>query len=215
MKTLFKDDKEIKYLVIKTNNKHSYLKPKEGYLEIHLGKSGDLKYILNKIKEDVDKYLIKSQTLSDDVVLLWGTKYQLELVEGEFSYYTKNNKIFVSCPLNVDYKQTIYLRELSNYINSIKTDVIKTINKENIYWVSIKYKKLKSKYGSYHIKKNEITLNILLAQLDKEFTNYVLMHEFTHQKIHNHQKEFYDLLGKLYPNYINIVKKLKKEILYF
>jgi predicted metal-dependent hydrolase len=41
------------------------------------------------------------------------------------------------------------------------------------------------------------------------------MHEYAHQKVANHQKEFYQLLKKNYPNYLKLDQALKKTVIHF
>ncbi len=205
----------INYHVINTKNKHSYIKVKNGFLEIHLSKKMSLEVVLNKINDNFESYYEKTRKVSEDEFILWGKKYQTQLKIGNFAYKILGDVIQITAPINYDYRSKIYHLELENYINSIKNEVVEILNKENIKWVLIKYRKLKSKFGSYQTKKHYITLNTLLASLPKEYSDYVLFHEYTHQKVFNHQKEFYELLAKLYPNYRNIEKNLRKAIIHF
>lgn len=215
MKTLIKDNKELNYKVIFTSNKHSYLKPKNGFLEIHLSKRMSLKGVLGKIESNFDDYYFKTTSNDDNYFMLWGKRYQVSLNNDHFSYRLDDSKIIINTTEDFDYKAEIYKQELKKYINKIKDEVIQTLSNNNLIWVDIKYKKLKSKYGSYQTKKHYITLNTLLAALDKEYAYYVLMHEYAHQKVFNHQKPFYELLAKLYPNYPIVEKKLRKLIIHF
>ncbi len=215
MKKLIKESKEISYQVILTNNKHSYIKLRNGFLEIHLSKNMALDKVVNKINSNFYDYYRKITPVFEDEFYLWGNKYNVVFKNGDFSYQINNNEIIIVKTANFDYKSEIYKIELKKFIEEIKEDVIKILNKNNIRWVNIKYKKLKSKYGSYQTKKHYITLNTMLASLKKEYAYYVLMHEFAHQKVANHQKQFYDLLLKLHPNYRIIEKKLRKMVIHF
>jgi predicted metal-dependent hydrolase len=69
---------------------------------------------------------------------------------------------------------------------------------------------MKSKFGSYHRKNHEITINTILAKLDQSYLFYVLNHEYAHTKVFNHQKAFYHLLEEMHPNCKQIQKDLKK-----
>lgn len=214
MKTIKKGNQELNYLVIITNNKHSYIKPKNGYLEIHLSKKMPLAKVIDKILINFDDYYIKIKPQNEEDFLLWGRKYKIILKSGEFNYQCLDENIIVTTSDN-DYKNKIYEIELKKYIETIKNDVMQILAKHDIKWVNIKYKKLSSKYGSYQTKKHYITLNTILAALEKDYAYYVLMHEYAHQKVFNHQKPFYDLLEKLYPNYKIIQKNLRKSNIHF
>lgn len=214
MKTIKKGNQELNYLVIITNNKHSYIKPKNGYLEIHLSKKMPLAKVIDKILINFDDYYIKIKPQNEEDFLLWGRKYKIILKSGEFNYQCLDDKVVVTTNNN-DYKNKIYEIELKKYIETIKNDIMQILAKYDIKWVNIKYKKLSSKYGSYQTKKHYITLNTILAALEKDYAYYVLMHEYAHQKVFNHQKPFYDLLAKLCPNYKITQKNLRKTNIHF
>lgn len=77
-----------------------------------------------------------------------------------------------------------------------------------------KYRKLfiknqKTVWGSCSYM-NNINLNLNLVALDKEFIDYVILHELTHTVHKNHQKAFYNLLTKNMPDALEIQKRLKK-----
>ncbi len=215
MNVLIKAGIALPYQIIETTNKHSYFKFKEGYLEIHLSKSMQLNDLLKKLEANIVSYYQKIKPVPANKFLLWGEKYNLVLKEGLFNYQIKENNIFITSAINEDYRALVYQDALKNYLKAIETDVKQTLFKYDINPVPIKLKKLKSKYGSYHRGKNYLVLNVLLASLEKEFSYYVLMHEYAHQKVANHQKEFYQLLKKLYPNYLKLDQALKKTVIHF
>ena len=70
---------------------------------------------------------------------------------------------------------------------------------------------LKSRWGSC-TSKGKITISSELIKLDEHFAEYVIIHELCHLKYHNHGKEFYELLGKLYRDYKTVRKDLRKFI---
>lgn len=76
--------------------------------------------------------------------------------------------------------------------------------------VGLRYRKMKSRWGSFNKSKNVITLNKWLVILPYELIDYVICHELTHYYVFNHSKEFYNRLAKLYPDYLNARKAIKK-----
>lgn len=76
--------------------------------------------------------------------------------------------------------------------------------------VSLKFRKMKSRWGSYNKAKKVITLNKWLVILPNELIDYVICHELTHHYVFNHSKEFYNQLAKLYPDYLVARKAIKK-----
>lgn len=214
MKKLSKDNKTLHYKVINKNIKHSYIRPKNGYILISKSNKMALDFILEKVYSDFDYYYERVIEKEEDSLSLWGKIYQLRLISSPFfNYEIKDEEIIVQTNKN-DYhliKEKILTNELIKHLNNNKKDISKKLKKEKYYEVPLKFKLLKSKYGSYNNnKKNEyIVLNVFLATLEKEFSLYVLYHEYAHQKVKNHQKEFYNKLDSLFPQHRMYQKRLK------
>lgn len=80
---------------------------------------------------------------------------------------------------------------------------------------SVVLKKVKGYLGQYNKKSNRITLNILIGHLDKDCVEYVIVHELTHIRYMNHQKEFWCEVEKYLPNYKKLRNRCKKEFVYY
>lgn len=214
MKKLSKDNKTLHYKVVNKYNKHTYIRPENGYILISKSNKMSLDFILKKVYSNFDYYYEKAIKKEEDQLSLWGKNYQLELVNSpNFKYDIKDNKIIVKTN-KTDYhlvKEKILTNELIKYLNNNKKVISENLKKHKYYEVPLKFKLLKSKYGSYNQNKNNeyIVLNVFLATLEKEFSLYVLYHEYVHQKIKNHQKEFYTNLDVLFPKHRKYQKKLK------
>ena len=76
--------------------------------------------------------------------------------------------------------------------------------------ISLKFRKMKSRWGSFNKTKKVITLNKWLVALPYELIDYVICHELAHYYVLNHSKAFYDQLAKLYPDYSKARKAIKK-----
>ena len=104
-----------------------------------------------------------------------------------------------------------YQQELMRKVDSLKGWLTESLKPVGLSPLPTKVKWLKSKYGSCHIRKHEITLNAFLAKLDVVYLKYVLLHEYAHIIVPNHQKPFYEVLDKLMPEHKSIQKALKKH----
>lgn len=215
MNKLLKDGKELLYKVEEKNIKHSYIKPKNGYILITKSKTMKLSYVIKRIENDFNYYYKLVKRVEEDILSLWGKAYKVKLSYAKkFNYVTNEDVILVSYK-NEEYleiKKLILANELKVYLESIYEEVNKNLYNNNYYEVPIQIKLLKSKYGSYNVSKGSeyIVLNSFLATQEKEFTKYVLYHEYAHQKHKNHQKGFYDALDKLYKDHLIYQKKIKK-----
>jgi len=82
--------------------------------------------------------------------------------------------------------------------------------KTGIKYHDCKVKKLKSRWGSCDSLKN-ITLNSYLIQLDWNLIDYVINHELAHTHHQHHQKEFWEFVSNMMPNYKEFRKELKNK----
>lgn len=214
MNKIKKGDKTLHYKVINKNTKHSYIKPNNGFVVITKSNKMGLDFIIRKLYENFDYYYELTRPVEEDILSLWNKKYKIKLIkEKGFNYKIEDNKItiFTKETNFLKLKEQILIKELTNYLNETKTEILLNLQKHNYYEVPIKVKYLKSKYGSYNYsKKGEyIVMNAFLATLKKEYTKFVIYHEYVHQKIKNHQKEFYKSLEKLFEDHRKYQKNLK------
>ncbi len=77
----------------------------------------------------------------------------------------------------------------------------------HLNYTELKFKKMRSRWGSCNSKKI-ITLNTQLLTLTKEQIDYVVVHELAHLKHMNHSKSFHALVQ----NYIKNAQEIRKEI---
>ena len=73
----------------------------------------------------------------------------------------------------------------------------------------VRIKRIKYAWGSCSSKKN-ITINMYLANKDKEVIEYVVLHEMCHLIHMNHSKDFWSLIEKYMPQYKEHKNKLKQ-----
>jgi predicted metal-dependent hydrolase len=71
---------------------------------------------------------------------------------------------------------------------------------------------MKSRWGSCHREKKVIVLNSDLIKTPKYCIDYVMLHELIHFKHRYHDKEFYNFLTSLMPDWKQRKKALDEEI---
>lgn len=74
--------------------------------------------------------------------------------------------------------------------------------------VTWKIRAMKSLWGSCHFRKRHITYNLELARVPRELVEYVVVHELTHLKAHNHGSEFYRLMDERLPGWRTLRRRL-------
>lgn len=77
--------------------------------------------------------------------------------------------------------------------------------------VSWKLRKVKTFWGSCNWRKRLITYNPELARAPRELVEYVVVHELTHLKAHDHGKRFYALMDERLPGWQMLRKQLNKR----
>lgn len=175
--------------------KNAYIRLKNDVIYVSASQRFTEDQIMNFIEEKYPILLSKQQKrIKTPKFFLWGK-------EDLTHIYSKET-------------QSTYEKLLKNQMeiktNSIIEKIKPNLSKMGLNLVPIKYKKLKSKYGSCHIIKKEITLNIFLAKIDPIFLEYVIYHEYAHLLVPNHSKDFYQVLDQMMPNHKQIQKELKK-----
>ncbi|MBE0700676.1 MAG: DUF45 domain-containing protein [Acholeplasmataceae bacterium] len=217
MKTYTKNGKTIAYVITRKHIKNTYFRMKNDYLSItthpRVKETQILAFLHEKFEKLYEKITKFQQIESMNQLVLWGKTYDLIIEENpRFLYHIQDDEVIVYGRKNHydDIKKRIYKIEMKRMIDVLKPIFEPVLVKNDIQIVCYKIKYLKSKFGSYHLRKNEITLNSFLVKLDPIFLQYVIYHEYAHARIPNHSKAFYQLLGELMPNHKQYQKDLKK-----
>ncbi len=80
----------------------------------------------------------------------------------------------------------------------------------NIERPKLKFRKMKSRWGSCNYVDCVITLSTNLIYCSEEQIYYVIVHEFSHLLVHNHSKDFYAIVEQFCPDYKRIRKEMNK-----
>ena len=81
---------------------------------------------------------------------------------------------------------------------------------EKIPVPNLKIRKMTSRWGVCNIKNYNVTLNYQLSKYNIRCLDYVIVHELSHFVYPNHSRNFWNLVGKYYPNYKECRKELKE-----
>ncbi|WP_180383374.1 M48 family metallopeptidase [Campylobacter devanensis] len=185
--------------------KIEYSKKRVKYLRLKITKTGDIKLVapLNASKFQIESFisshtkwiektLLKIPKSDPNLVKFLGKSYQIQ-ISPDFKII--DNQIF-----------TPDIQTFTNYANSILKDLInKYINiynpKINRPINAIRIKKMNTRWGSCNSKKGYLNFSTNLIQKDIKFIEYVVLHELAHLIYPHHQKEFYDFILSLMPDF--------------
>jgi predicted metal-dependent hydrolase len=111
------------------------------------------------------------------------------------------------------------IEDVEKYYRSQAKMVIQNIvetqsSRIGLCYKAVRFKKMKSRWGSCSSKKN-LNFNIMLMQCPIEVIEYVVIHELCHLKEMNHSKDFWNLVQTYVPNYKthrNVLKQYSLEL---
>ncbi|MFC2628980.1 MAG: M48 family metallopeptidase [Lancefieldella rimae] len=159
--------------------------------------------------------------VSGHTVSVWGHPYNLRIIHGpKRTARISAHDVVITLPnrylddlASEASQQAIrktfdeFLAQEMNAVLSELTADMETKAQKQASWYKIR--RMKSRWGSCNIKTGAITLNLELAEHDKEALKYVIAHELTHLYVRGHNREFYALLATFYPNWKEVRASLK------
>lgn len=84
----------------------------------------------------------------------------------------------------------------------------------NFSYNKINIKNQKTRWGSCSKRKN-ININYKIIFLPEKHQDYIIVHELCHLKEFNHSRNFWALIEKILPNYLEIKKELRNHELFY
>lgn len=168
-------------------------------------------------KKEIEKLVLKNKKALERMMDKQEKKVQKE---QEFWYLgTKYDLVFDSTVSEIDFQngvltikdEAMLKRFLNKQIKRIfteETEYFKNIIKTPPF--TLKFRKMKTRWGVCNYKLNTITLNTELIRYSKDDLRYVIVHEMCHFKYHNHSRDFWNMVEEYYPNYKMARKDLKE-----
>jgi predicted metal-dependent hydrolase len=140
----------------------------------------------------------------EDEILIFGEIYSTDSNEAQdlrekLKKISTTNKTLIAKKYDEFYKDIskLYLSQRVQYFSNIM----------NLNYSELKFRKMKSRWGSCSSKK-VITLNTQLIKIKKELIDYVIVHELAHLVHMNHSKQFHNLVEF----YIHNSKQRRQEL---
>jgi len=216
------DNKDFYYQVFYKNIKNMYLRVKDNNL---------LSVSCNKFvsKQRIEEFIIKNQErilskiqdhiqkvslYDEEHFLLFGRDFRIvsrfsmkkntfEIIQDQILINFKS-QTFDNTQIEKIYSAFI-LKEIKKILDSRSSDITPYLDYDRLIF---KTQLMKSRFGSCIPSKKIIKLNTILGRFSVEYLEAILIHELIHLEVPNHQKEFYNLINIMVPNY----KKIRKEL---
>jgi predicted metal-dependent hydrolase len=163
----------------------------------------------NPIKQPLEYF-------SGETHLYLGRQYRLKVNQSNEKLVKLKGKYFeIFAPSRNDIAliKDIMMQWYRNHAYQKYTDIIENLllrlRKYGIKKPEMTVRKMKSRWGSCQSDKTRISLNIELIKAPKHCIEYVILHELVHLKIPNHNKDFYNFLGLIMPDWEYREKRLE------
>ncbi|AJR12475.1 Protein of uncharacterised function DUF45 [Mesomycoplasma dispar] len=144
---------------------------------------------------------------SESSFYLFGKKYHYSLIKSQ-------NKLFLQAE-NLIFPLT-RAKNLENKIEKVLINFFANyLQKRTQYWskiletpeYEIKLSRKNTAWGTNYNRK-KIHYSYFLFPFSKEIIDYVIVHELSHHFFSKHNKLFWEKVGKIIPNYRELIKKL-------
>lgn len=182
------------------------------FLEEHWGWIAEKR---QEILEGEEQAETEPEYLTGERHALWGQWYELQVERSLKKPLTelRGDKIY----MRVDAHTTIekrrkqldiwYRAQLERVLPDIIGRCEERVGKSADEW---KFRRMKTRWGTCSIQRKRIWLNIQLAEKPPECLEYVVTHELTHLHEAGHNKRFWNLMDRFYPEWRR-AKQLLKE----
>ena len=214
-------NKVYKVSIKKSKIKNLYLRVKNGNIIASVPRLASKKLIKEFVEKNIENCVnhlekIKSNFLystGQKFIFLREKKHQILILKG----FKNNSYKIIDDNLYLETKNGTKL-EVENLIKKILeiitfNYVFKKIpffeQKMNLQKHDFKVSYRKSYWGKNFINKNIISFSSNLSHLREELTDYIIVHELTHNIFPNHSKDFWKIVEKYKPNFKELNKKLK------
>ncbi len=201
-------------VIYKRKNKRIYLRVKNGTVEITTPTKLSRFSIEDMIEKNYNSIvkIMRSNKKIEDQIHFLGDCYTLEIqLSSKNIIYIQDQKMMIEC-INKAFIPNLIASFYNNALSKIvEIYAQKIINEFGIQdEIDFSYKDVSGYYGECFPTKKKIILSSKLAKYELKYILSVIYHECAHFKFTNHQKEFYEYLESIYPNYRSVQHQLRK-----
>ena len=160
----------------------------------------DMNIVINSNYFITNKYIYNFIDINKDKIIK-----MLDSKLKEKEYYFLGKKIE-----KVDNYDEFLKKNIKKYTELIIDDIVNNFT-YSLPKFTIRYRKMKTRWGVCNNKLKVITLNTLLIKKNLKYLNYVIVHELSHFIYQNHSKDFWNVVEENCKDYKRIRKDLKNE----
>jgi len=176
------------------------------------------KWILKKLEQVEDT--IPNEIETGSLIPYLGKNYSVEVIsqnESTTLSYAFDQSVFklIINPSVGDTQQQIRMLIDLFYYNKAIRELPPRVNewsqKTGLRFNHLKFRKKRKQWASC-TGQNNIIFNTHAIKLSPELIDYLIVHELCHTKVKNHSQAFYEEVAKFLPNWRELNRRLKKEV---
>lgn len=217
---VIKNNKTLEYTLTRKKVKNINLRIKSD-CSVHISANSTVKisviedFILENFEKIQDiqsrfkcNQLAKISFNNGDIITLLGVAYTVEIRKNNLNSICIDNNLLVFNISNDIYEQKQLLFEqftkdfAQNSLTELCHNAYELFKHDLPDFPILKFRKMKSRWGSCIPSKNQINLNTNLIFQPYNSAYYVVLHEFAHFYHQNHSKDFYNFVKVYMPDYL-------------
>ncbi len=206
------DNNDYEVVIIRKNNKRTYIRVKEDLkIYVYTNKYA-LKFEINKmLKDNADSIRdmierIKNRISNSDKTMYLGDEVDIITVSNQKEPEVYNNKMYIKDINKLDN----YYKIFALSVFSERLNILYSRFTDDIPYPVLKVRKMNSRHGVCNRKNKTITINSELIKRDIKYIDYVIIHELCHFICFNHSSDFWSYVFKYCPDYKKINKDMKE-----
>ncbi len=206
------DGVKYKVVVLKKNNKNTYIKIKKDMTILvttnYLVSKWQIKNMLDREKDFLRGSLktAKVKYEKEKEFYYLGKKYDIIMVSLD-NIEIDDNKIYAPSMESVNK----WLKKQMKVLFEERLIYNYNLFEEDIPFPKLKIRKMKTRWGVCNKRDLSVTLNSNLIRYSLKEIDYVIIHELSHLVHFDHSREFWNTVEKYMPDYKESVKVLKER----
>jgi len=121
--------------------------------------------------------------------------------------WIQKKKAFIDECLKESEKRQLIQRSDDDFKGLVLSLIIKAADELEVKLNNVNFRLMKTKWASFSSRKN-LMINKLARHLPEYLLDYIAFHELTHLKQKRHNEQFWGIVSKKFPNYIELEKEL-------
>lgn len=209
--------KQVKNITMRINEDGQLLVTCNAYVPIHKIEAlvmKKMKWILSKQQRVMHHYKMHYEHIMlDSVFYLFGKPLQVVRIQSNHNKVRYDDKCFYVYYICEKDAHKCVMQFIKKMCIQNFTPVVdyyyQQLHDYSIPYPKIKFRTMKSRWGSCIPAKEQITLNMRMLHYPKEFMEYVVLHELVHFIQPNHSASFYQIILYHMLDYKNRMKLTK------